>query len=270
MHGSDGFRDELDAALGIAEKAGKILVSQYEHPVDVEEKLDGTLVSRADREAAQFITEQLQGLFPEHAILNEELRDDGSRFRCRLCWVVDPLDGTKEFLNKVGDFGVLLGLLEDFEPVLGVTFKPLKDELAYAVRGQGAYLRDSAGTHALRVSDVADIHVIVSRSRQNAELDALLAAIQPAQVSYMGGSLKTVEVARGRANLFLCPPSSVMHLWDLCAPSAILAEAGGCLTDVYGRPTDYSQAQTANRRGVVAASPVIHDAVIRRLAAVLG
>jgi 3'(2'), 5'-bisphosphate nucleotidase len=119
------------------------------------------------------------------------------------------------------------------------------------------------------VSDAEGIHVIASRSRQSAGLDALSAALQPTQVSYLGGSLKTVEVARGRANLFLCPPSSVMHLWDMCAASAILAEAGGRPTDVYGRPIDYSQAETANHRGVVAASPVLHDAVIRRLAAAL-
>jgi 3'(2'), 5'-bisphosphate nucleotidase len=212
---------------------------------------------------------QLQRQFPNHAMLNEELRDDGSRFQRPLCWVVDPLDGTKEYLNKIGDFGVLLGLLEDFEPVLGVTFKPLKDELAYAVRGQGAWLKDATGTHALHVSAGETIRAIVSRSRRNAELEKLLAVIEPAKVSQMGGSLKTVEVARGRANLFLCPPCSVMQQWDLCAPSVILFEAGGRLTDAYGQAINYAQRETAQRNGIVAASGAVHDTVIRRIASVL-
>ena len=85
----------------------------------------------------------------------------------------------------------------------------------------------------------------------------------------MGGSLKTVEVARGRVNLFLCPPTSTMHLWDLCAASVILAEAGGRLTDAYGRPIDYAQPESANRNGVVAASEAVYETVIRRIAPLL-
>jgi 3'(2'), 5'-bisphosphate nucleotidase len=265
MPGPERFQDELRHAVWIAEEAGRILLRHYEHPADVERKEDGTLVSRADREAAHFITAQLRSLFPDHAMLNEELRDDGSRFQRPLCWVVDPLDGTKEYLNKIGDFGVLLGLLENFEPVLGVTLKPLKGELAFAVRGQGAWLKDAAGTRGLHVSAEERIRAIVSRSRRNPKLDSLLAAIEPAEVSQMGGSLKTVEVARGRVNLFLSPPGSVMHHWDLCAPSVVLAEAGGLLTDVYGQAIDFAQAETAHGKGIVAASHAIHDTVLRRL-----
>jgi 3'(2'), 5'-bisphosphate nucleotidase len=110
----------------------------------------------------------------------------------------------------------------------------------------------------------------VSRSRQSPELRALLEAVGPSATSQMGGSLKTIEVARGSVNLFLCPPTSTMHLWDLCAPSVILAEAGGRLTDAHGRPIDYAQHGTANRNGVVAASAVVHETVIKRIAPLLG
>ena len=263
------FQDELKEAIRIAEAAGDRLLAMYEQPVDVQTKADGSPVSRADQETAAYITNELQRLFPDYAILNEEQRDDGSRFQHSLCWVVDPLDGTKEYLAKIPDFGVMIGLMDDFQPVLGVTLKPLKNELAYAVVGQGAYVIDSRGKSPLCVSDSESIHAIVSRSRRSLELETLLAAVEPAEISQMGGSLKTIEVARGAANLFLCPPSSTMHLWDLCAPSVILAEAGGRLRDAFGRPIDYAQTETANRKGVVAASAVIHDHVVNRIAPIL-
>lgn len=263
------FQSELKEAIRIVESAGKKLLSLYERPIDVETKSDGTKVSRADRETAVYITDELRRLFPDHAILNEEQREDGSRFQRLLCWVVDPLDGTKEYLAKIPDFGVMIGLLENFRPVLGVTLKPLKNELAYAAIGQGAYVVDSRGKSPLHVSDSDSVHAIVSRSRRSRQLKMLLAAVEPAKTSQMGGSLKTIEVARGAANLFLCPPRSTMHLWDLCAPSAILVEAGGRLTDAFGQPIDYAQAETANRKGVVAASAVIHDRIVNSIAPVL-
>ena len=264
------YDTELKEAIRIAKEAGRKLISLYDRPVDVETKTDGTPVSRADREAASYITSELRSVFPDDAILNEEEREDGSRFHRSRCWVVDPLDGTRDYLNGVGDFGVMIGLMDNFQPVLGVTFKPLKNELAFAVAGHGASLIDSRGEAPLHVSDSETIHAIVSRSRRSEELEIFLAAVAPAQVSQMGGSLKTIEVARGRANLFLCPPSSTMHLWDLCAPSVILAEAGGRLTDVYGLRIDYAQRETANQSGVVAASRAIHDSVISRIAPILG
>lgn len=263
------FERELSEAIRVAQEAGNILLSQYGNPEGVEKKEDGSLVSRADRASSEHITDELRRLFPEHAILNEEQRDDGSRFERPLCWVVDPLDGTKEYLNKIGHFGVMIGLTERAEPVLGVTFKPLRNELAYAAVGQGAFLRDASGEHRLHVSGSETIHALVSRSRQTQELTDLLEAIQPAEISRMGGSLKTVEVARGNVNLFLCPPSSTMHLWDLCAPSVILHEAGGLLTDVRGEPIDYARPDTANSNGVIAASSAIHKTVISKLAPML-
>lgn len=257
------FQVELDKAIRIARAAGDVLLSLYEQPIDVERKSDGSPVSRADRETAALITDELRRHFPDYAILNEEQREDGQRFQRPRCWVVDPLDGTREYLDKIPDFGVMIGLLEHLHPVLGVTFKPLKNELACAVVGQGACLIDERGMSSLRVSDCESVHAIVSRSRRNRQLKNLLAAVEPAEITPMGGSLKAIEVARGAANLFLCPPRSTMHLWDLCAPSAILAEAGGRLTDVFGQPIDYGQAETANRRGVIAASAVIHEQVVQ-------
>ena len=100
----------------------------------------------------------------------------------------------------------------------------------------------------------------------SAEVEKLLAAIAPDETRRMGGSLKTIEVARGAASLFLCPPGSIMHLWDLCAASIVLEEAGGVLTDAYGQPIDYRQTDTANRRGVVAANSARHAAIIEKLA----
>jgi 3'(2'), 5'-bisphosphate nucleotidase len=268
MPNSEKLQTELNEAIRIARQAGRRLAEMYGRPGDVDRKDDGSPITDADRVAAEFITGELQRSFPTYAVLNEELQDDGSRFRCPLCWVVDPLDGTKEYLKQRPEFGVLIGLLAEQQPVLGVTFNPLRDELAYAVLGQGAFLVTSEGTSRLRVSDDRDVRAVVTRSRHSAELDAMLAAIDPVEVRPLGGSLKTIEVARGAANLYLAATTSTMHLWDLCAPSVVLAEAGGQLTDVYGEPIDYGKTGTANRRGVVAASRVVADFVLSRIAAI--
>jgi len=81
----------------------------------------------------------------------------------------------------------------------------------------------------------------------------------------MGGSLKIVEVAKGNATLFLCPATSTMHLWDLCAPQLILEEAGGRITDRYGKPFNYAQQETVNRNGIIASNGVDHDGIVAKI-----
>lgn len=259
-----GFDEEFEVVSWLVRQAGRILLDNYGNPRGIERKSDGTLVTGVDRDASELISSSLMKQFPGYGILDEERQEDGTRFSRKRCWVVDPLDGTVEYIEETGDFGIIVGLLDGFRPVFGVTYKPHKDELAYAARGQGAYLLQGGEAARLSVSESDELHVLISRIRSSEELDTMLARLEPDSVTYMGGSLKTIEIARGDATLFLCPTTSRMALWDLCAPSVILEEAGGRISDVHGNPFNY-QGGTTNYKGVVATNRRIHDAVLNRI-----
>jgi len=245
----------LGKVVDLVSDAGKILIDNYPNLLRIETKADGTFVTQVDRESSRSISAGLRLISPGFAILDEETKEDGSRFDSGFCWVVDPLDDTKGYINGGKNFGVMVGLLHEFVPVMGICYKPSSNELSYAVKEKGAYININGVTSRLRVSGSSSLdRVLVSDSRKSPDLDRMLNLLNPVEIIHMGGSLKTIEVAKGNSEVFLCPPSSTMHLWDLCAPQVILEEAGGRMTDVYGKEFDYSQRETANRNGIIAAN----------------
>jgi len=264
------YKAELAVAMEAARQAGQILIDNYANPAGIHRKADGTFVTDADVASSKLISGLLASKFPGYGLLDEEQNDNGSRLQKEYCWVVDPLDNTRDYIDKFPNFGVIIGLLRNLKPVLGVICKPGAKELFYAVKGCGTYCEKSSGiTERLAVSNDERISALVSRTRKNPELDKMLDSVNPHQVKIMGGALKVVEIAKGNANLVLSPPSNVLHLWDLCGSSVILEEAGGRMTDIYGQQFDYSQADTTNRNGVLATNGRIHQRVLDSIAAIL-
>ncbi len=256
------FSEELDFVKDIICKAGSMLLEFYSKPGDISTKDDGSLVSDADRRVSEYLFFELIKAFPKYAILDEERKEDGSRFDREYCWFVDPLDGTRDYLKRGNDFGVIIGLTRNFQPVLGITYKPQTDELVYAIKGQGAYINIDNMEDKILVNNSTESRVLISNTRTSAELEEMIRRIKPNSLEKMGGSLKVIEVAKGNATLFLCPTTSIMHLWDLCATSLILEEAGGKITDIYGNDFDYSQRQTSNVNGVLASNGRVHECTI--------
>ena len=257
-----GLSEELAFAKGLVINAAEFI----QQPLEVETKEDGTPVTEIDKRISEYIFSQLKSVFPDYAILDEETEDDGSRFEREYCWVIDPLDDTRGFVQGGRDFGILIGLTRGFKPVLGVTYKPRKKELAYAVIGQGAYMEVNGAGERIAVEPSEKRSVFVSESRSdNEELEEMLRRTDPDWVGYMGGALKAVEVARGRSTLYLCPTNFKIHLWDLCATQVILEEAGGRITDIRGNPIDYSRKETSHNLGVIASNRIIHDDIVERL-----
>jgi len=255
----------LDAAVEQAEVAGQILLKGYSLPTGVETKDDGTFVSDQDKAASASIGSALKSLFPDVAILDEETVEDGERFTKEACWVVDPLDGTREYLAKTGDFSVMIGLMWNYQPVLGVVHRPLLGETVYAVKGRGVFVKTGEQVVSMKNNNEQESRkVLISRSRKPISLTKSIDRLRwedgaPAEIVEMGGSVKTIEVARGRANLFMCPPESVMSLWDVCACQVILEESGGVLSDVNGKPIDYASKEPKMPNGVLACcSPMVH------------
>jgi len=263
----NGFEKEVMFISELMKKVGKIILDNYDAPGGVERKGDGTLVTDIDKKVSRMISSALEESFPEYGILDEE--GGGKGLEKRRMWIVDPLDNTKGYVEKTNDFGVIIGLNENDETVFGATYNPKVDEFAYAGKGVGSYLTTEGKTIRLRVSESEKIHALVSRTRKSQELNAMLYQLNADSIKYIGGALKTIEVAKGTVTLFLCPRKYKMHSWDLCAPSLILEEAGGKITDVYGNKLDYKNSDHRIYNGVVATNGKIHDMVLERISNVL-
>jgi 3'(2'), 5'-bisphosphate nucleotidase len=265
---SSSLPDELETAKELAIRAGGILLEHYGQSINVQWKGRGNPVTAADRAASQFITRELKERFPHDAVFSEEEKDDTSRLSVPRVWIVDPMDGTTEFVAHRDEFAVMIGLAVDGRPVLGVVNQPTENKLYSAAAGRGAFVEDKKGQRPLRVSSETDpsrIVVAVSRSHDSARAKQVRNALHIRRTLQFGSAgLKIGKICDGIAHLYMVLGAGTSQ-WDTCAPQAILHEAGGRMTDVLGNPLQYNIADPRNLRGVVASNGVIHDRVIQAL-----
>jgi 3'(2'), 5'-bisphosphate nucleotidase len=233
-------------------------------------------VTRADKEANAFILAQLRASLPDLPIVAEE--SDPSTFEgfgaSRAALFVDPVDGTRDFIAKTGEFCVMIGLAEEGRATVGVVlcpaFRGTWRTYGGAV-GLGAFVfgEDGARTplHVSSTTDLADVRCAVSRFHRNRDVDAKLASLACKELVPIGSSgIKGIQVASAELDLYAHPSRGKVKLWDACAPEAIVRAAGGIYSDAKGVPFDYRGA-VAQGEGTVAASSAIHAQVIRRFAA---
>jgi len=265
------LRRELDTAVELARRAGERIRALHGSGIAVDTKDDQSPVTQADREANELIVAALTFAFPGDGILSEELPDDGSRMSRERVWMVDPLDGTKDFIRGRDGFAVMIGLLDGERPALGVVYQPIGDKLYWATRGDGAFVQSAGGAaERMHVSDVrepAQIRMVASKSHRSETIDRVRAELGISDELNVGSvGLKLGLIAEGLRDLYV-NPAGHSKLWDACGPEAILVEAGGRLTDVTGAPLAYRGAELGNVRGLIASNGLLHDEVVRRLAA---
>jgi 3'(2'), 5'-bisphosphate nucleotidase len=253
---------ELEVARTLARRAGEAVLRHYG---TAEADSDhGSPVTAADRAANQVIVDGLGEAFPTDAILSEESRDDGSRLAAKRVWVVDPLDGTREFLAGNGEFSVMIGLAVGGEAVLGVVYVPDGDVLYSAVRGGGATIERNGGTASLRClpADPAALRLVGSRSHHDPLLDRLVELLGITDVEPCGSvGVKCGRIAEGRRDLYVHPVPYLKE-WDTCAPEVILTEAGGHVSDCRGDPLRYNKPDPRQPHGIVACGPGGVDVVL--------
>jgi 3'(2'), 5'-bisphosphate nucleotidase len=216
----------------------------------------------------------LQREFPADGLLSEETLDTVRRLSISRVWMIDPLDGTKGFIDGNGDFAVQIGLVEDGTPVLGVVYQPAPDVLHYAARGAGAWVvRPEAQPERMRVSsetEFARMRLATSRDHHSPRMSAVMRSLGLGEEIRRGSvGIKTGLIAERQCDLYIHLSSHTKH-WDTCAPEAILTEAGGRLTDLWGEPLRYNTEDVQNRNGLVAANGAAHPLVVARLAPLLG
>ena len=237
----------LVPVLALVETASAAIMAVYATSHDVEYKADDSPITRADRAAHEILSDGLARLAPAIPVLSEESETSHAydvRGQWRRLWLVDPLDGTREFISHNGEFTVNVALIQDHRPVLGVVAAPALGVIYYAAAGHGAFRRtDADPPEPITVRRAATPLVIVgSRSHRGDTLDAMLGRIGPHELRPMGSALKFCLVAEGSADFY--PRLGPTSEWDTAAAQAVLEVAGGAVIRLDGRPLDYNARET--------------------------
>jgi 3'(2'), 5'-bisphosphate nucleotidase len=234
---------KLDDIIPIAKLAGKAIMDVYEQGIEIQHKQDNSPLTQADLAAHGIIENGLAGLIPELPVLSEESAaiPFSTRRQWGNYWLVDPLDGTREFIKRNGEFTVNIALIENHRPVMGVVFAPALNLLFYAAQGQGAFRqlgsKPPQAIHA-RNFDPTQVTVAGSRSHAGEELLRFLDRMGPHMLISMGSSLKICLVAEGRADVY--PRLGLTSEWDTAAAQCVLEEAGGRLIGLDNLPFRYN------------------------------
>jgi 3'(2'), 5'-bisphosphate nucleotidase len=226
-------------------------------------------VTEADIAANSLIVERLAAAFPHDVILSEELPDDGSRHGAARVWMVDPIDGTHDFIMGLPGFAVMIGLCVDGRPTLGVVSQPSTGKTYVGVVGGQAWLERGGDRHPLLPSSLArppGIRLVASKSHRSPRIDTVRRVLGIEDELNIGSvGLKIGLVAEGERDLYVYTGGRT-KLWDACAPQAILLAAGGRVTDIDGQPLDYTARDLYNRRGIIASNGPLHDHVLAAIA----
>ena len=233
----------LDAVAGIARDAGRAILDVYATDFAVTLKADRSPLTDADKRAHAIIDAGLRGLHPALPVLSEEAapENNAQRRSWQRFWLVDPLDGTKEFLKRNGEFTVNIALVVGHRAELGVVLAPALDRLYFGAIELGAWRQDGQGIAEPILAErraKSPPRVVGSRSHESGALADYLAALGPHAVTPMGSSLKICLIAEGAADLY--PRLGPTSEWDTAAAQAILESAGGRMIDTAGQPLRYN------------------------------
>jgi 3'(2'), 5'-bisphosphate nucleotidase len=260
------FERELEVAERAARAAAAVILQHYARgAIAVETKSDATPVTAADRDANAAIVAVLRAEFPADTILSEELPDTDARLTASRVWIIDPLDGTRDFVARTDEFAVHVGLAVDGRAVVGAVHVPVANALYCARVGGGAW-RTTTSRERIHVSTTAALDTIrlgVSRLNPHPSLAPFFAATGLApRVVGMGASVKFMAIAEGRLDATINASTSEFE-WDTCAPEVILREAGGRLTDRDGADFVYNRPRLDHPRGSLATNGMCHDLLLR-------
>jgi 3'(2'), 5'-bisphosphate nucleotidase len=263
------YESDLEAALDAAHQAGRLILAAYENFVAIP-NARADITTEVDRQSQETILQELRRRFPADALCAEEAtptlaaaEHSGSRM-----WVVDPIDGTRGFAQKNGEYSVMIALLAEGKPVVGVVLEPATHRLTYAVRGGGCWRQGGDGAPTVcRVTatrELSEATLTQSRSRKPGERSPLVQALQPKSIreTYSAG-IKLALVARGEADYYV-NSYEAFHDWDICAGQILVEEAGGLVTGLGGEPIIYGTPGAWQRQGLLGSNGLLHSAAVER------
>ncbi len=240
----------LELSKKLAVQAGEEIMKIYNTDFSVEYKDDKMPLTMADKNANDIIVSALEKEFPEAGILSEESADDPANRDKKYCFIVDPLDGTKEFIKKNDEFTVNIALSDNGRVVMGVVYLPVKKELYFSASGKGAFLTRDGETKSISVTDkTADIRMVVSKSHMGDKEKALLEKYSDkiGDMAQAGSSLKGCLVASGQAEVYY--RFGLTMEWDTAAMQAVCEEAGAIFKQMDGSEMLYNREDHLNAKG---------------------
>lgn len=256
----------LEAAIAAASRGSAAVMEWYHTDVACDTKEDGSPVTRADFASNHSI---VAALAPTgYPVLSEEGADPPGRLAADWVWVVDPLDGTSDFLDRNGEFTVMVALIRRGRPVVGVVSRPTDGTLYAGVAGAGAWRH--AGTDWTRIRTrrngiLARCVAVRSRHHFATREGDFLASLGIRETRVLGSSLKAMEIGTGGADIYVTFTDR-MKEWDTAASHIILHEAGGRMTDTAGNELEYNRPDPFHKHGILATNGTIHESVAGRLA----
>jgi 3'(2'), 5'-bisphosphate nucleotidase len=252
--------DELEVACRLAKGAGALIGEIYQSDFPVEHKPgDDGPVTEADRRANEHIVAGLRAAFPDDGIVAEESDDHGTGLSARRCWFVDPLDGTREFVARNGEFVVQIGLAIDGEACLGVVLQPTGDQLWTGIVGAGCWLETESVVIGVQLPRTVPRRprFLGSRSRPSSLVRQVAERVGGARVDPCGSvGLKAGRIVDGQADAYV-HFGATTSLWDVCAPEAVVRAAGGRFCGLDGMPLHYDRGGTRNTAGILACHPLL-------------
>ncbi len=251
----------LDKAVAVTEKAGKSIMDIYSgNDIGITFKEEGSPLTLADKAAHCIIAKQLKEISPDIPVFSEESSHVPFNVRksWKTFWLVDPLDGTKEFIKKNGEFTVNIALIDNKSPILGVVHAPALNITYFAEKGKGAFKKTNVGFNKKSEIHVSDykgsrLEIVASRSHGSNILEHFLLQIGDASNISMGSSLKLCLIAEGKAHLY--PRLGPTMEWDTAAAQCIVESAGGSVTDLNKQPLLYNKPDLHNPYFMVCGAP---------------
>ena len=244
---------DMNLAKEAAVEAGKVILKYYKADYEIEEKGYHNPVTTADKKADETIKKVLMTATPEYGWLSEETKDSSLRLNKKFIWIVDPIDGTKEFIKGIPEFVVSIALVEEGEPIIGVIFNPVKKEMFVAAKKMGSFLNGSKikCTSKERISNMSILNSRseLKRGDWNKYIDTFGKLSSVGSVAY-----KLALTATGKADVFISLRPK--NEWDICAGNCIINEAGGALVDLNGNPRKYNLKNTLIDFGIVAGNAI--------------
>lgn len=271
------MNEELSVAVELARRAGQAVMDVYATDFAVASKGHNDPVTEADRQANDLIVKGLTEAFPLDTVVAEESPPPDGLPASGRVWYVDPLDGTKDFIARNGEFSVMIGLAVNGHAQFGVVYQPEGDVLYAGAVSREAWMERRGIRSPLEVKEQdagRPLTLTVSRSHRHPMVEKIGPALGVGKEIPLGSvGLKIGLIARGEADVYL-EPGPYTKLWDSCAPEAILRAAGGTFTTILGQPLVYGQApsskalvrdQLANTHGLLASNGFCHERVIQAL-----
>ncbi len=253
---------EVQLAINAAIEAGKIVMKIYQHNFSTKLKKDNSPLTEADIKSNEIIQRIIS--VSGYPILSEETMDDKDRLNYDKIWIVDPLDGTSDFVSRTGEFTIMISLIENNIPTLGVVYCPPNETLFVAQKNEGAYELIDGKFLKLGVNNISELekcNAVVSRHHLSDKDRQFLKKSRISKFTQRGSSLKVMDICSGNAELYFATTNN-MKQWDTSASYCIIKESGGEITDMLGSELKYNTNMLKHQNGILVTNGLIHNQII--------